>query len=270
MNFGLIGEKLSHSYSPVIHKNFFEKYGISGTYKLIELQKNELQNFCQEVKKGKLDGFNITIPYKTDIFSFVDEIDPKAKAIGAINTVKNQNGKLYAYNTDYYGYLYSVKKLGINLKDEKTIVLGNGGSAKAVIEVCKDLGAKEIYLVSRNPKKDAPEGVISVSYEQLESIGKAKLITNCTPVGMFPNIDGCPIKKELFLNYTYAIDLIYNPKETKFLEFANENGLKALNGLYMLLGQAVKAQEIWQNMDVSLETIDEFYEKLEKVVYGKF
>jgi len=163
-----------------------------------------------------------------------------------------------------------VQKLGIDLKEERAIILGNGGSAKAVIEVCKDLGAKEIYLVSRNPQKDTPEGVISISYEQLESLGKAKLITNCTPVGMFPNMDSCPIEKKLFSNYAYAIDLIYNPKETKFLEFSRLSGGKTLNGLYMLLGQALKAQELWQNMEISLKTIDEFYEKLETVVYGKF
>ena len=151
---------------------------------------------------------------------------------------------------------------------KKFIVLGNGGSAKAVIEVCKDLGAKEIYLVSRNPKKDVPEGVISISYNELENIGKAKLITNCTPVGMFPNVSDSPIEKSLFSNYTYAIDLIYNPKETKFLEFAAETGAKTLNGLYMLLGQALKAEEIWQDTEISLELIDELYEKLEKIVYG--
>ena len=268
MKLGLIGGKLSHSYSPKIHHLFFERYNISGEYSLFELHPEALSNFCTEVKNGKLKGFNVTIPYKEDIFPFLDSVDEKAKNIGAINTVKNVNGKLCGYNTDYFGYLYSLQKLGIDLRDEKVIVLGNGGSAKAVIEVCKDLGAKEIYLVSRNPKKDVPEGVISISYNELENIGKAKLITNCTPVGMFPNVSDSPIEKSLFLNYTYAIDLIYNPKETKFLEFAAETGAKTLNGLYMLLGQALKAEEIWQDTEISLELIDELYEKLEKIVYG--
>ena len=267
MNFGLIGGKLSHSYSPQIHKMFFDKFHIKGDYKLFELKEEDLEEFCLEAKKGEIQGFNITIPYKESIFSFVDFIDPKAEKIGAINTVKNLNGKLYAYNTDYYGYLYSVQKLGINLSGEKAIVLGNGGSAKAVIEVCKDLGAKEIYLVSRNPEKNVPEGVISIGYQELLFLGNAKLITNCTPVGMYPNIENCPIEKELFKNYDYAIDLIYNPKETRFLEYAREIGKSTLNGLYMLLGQALKAEEIWQNKEISSETIDSLYENLEKIVY---
>lgn len=268
MDFALIGEKLSHSYSPAIHKLFFEKYGISSSYGLIELQKMELENFCKDVKEGKLKGFNITIPYKQDIFTMVDEIDPKASAIGAINTVKNLNGKLFAFNTDYYGYLYSVEKLNINLEGKKAIVLGNGGSAKAVIEVLKDLGTKEIFLVSRNKNKDVPSGVISVSYDQLESIGKAELITNCTPLGMYPNIENSPIDKNLFSNYSYAIDLIYNPRETKFLEYARENGLVTLNGLYMLLGQALKAEEIWQDISISNTVLNEIYSDLEKILYG--
>ena len=268
MKFALIGEKLSHSYSPFIHNLFFEKNQINASYELIELKKDKLEEFCNEVKEGKLQGFNITIPYKQDIFSFVDEIDSKARSIGAINTVKNLNGKLFAYNTDYYGYLYSLKKIGIDIKGKKVIVLGNGGSAKAIIEVLKDLEAKEIYLVSRNKNKDVPESVISISYEELETVGKAELITNCTPVGMYPNEENCPINKELFKYYKYAVDLIYNPKETKFLKFAKENNLKVLNGLYMLLGQALKAEEIWQNLEISMNDVDEIYTELEKNLYG--
>ena len=268
MNFGLLGGKLSHSYSPQIHHLFFERFRISGNYDLYEIALENLENFCKEVKLGKLEGFNITIPYKENIFSFIDEVEEKAKKIGAINTVKNLNGKLIGYNTDYYGYLYSLQKLGVKLKGEKAIVLGNGGSAKAVIEVCKDLGAEEIYLVSRNPQKDAPEGVISISYDDLYKLGKAILITNCTPVGMYPNTSDSPIEKSLFSNYTYAIDLIYNPKETKFLEFAKDQGVQTLNGLYMLLGQALKAEELWNDTKISIELIDEIYEKLEEIVYG--
>lgn len=267
MNFGLIGGKLSHSYSPQIHKMFFDKFRINGDYKLYELKEEELEKFCLGAKKSEIQGFNITIPYKESIFPFMDVVDPKAEKIGAINTVKSVEGKLYAYNTDYYGYLYSLKKLGVDLEGQRAIVLGNGGSAKAVIEVCKDLGAKEIYLVSRNPNKNAPEGVIAISYEELKTLGKAKLITNCTPVGMYPNIDNSPIEKELFENYDFAIDLIYNPKETKFLEYAREMGKSTINGLYMLLGQALKAEELWQNKEISLETIDSLYENLEKIVY---
>lgn len=268
MDYALIGEKLSHSYSPNIHNSFFKKNNIDSNYGLIELKKEELSDFCEKVKKGSIKGFNITIPYKEDIFSMVDEIDPKAKTIGAINTVKNCNGKLYAYNTDYYGYLYSVQKLSVPVKNEKVIVLGNGGSAKAVIEVLKDLGAKEIFLVSRNPSKTSPEGITSVSYDKLESIGKASFITNCTPVGMYPNMDSCPIEKSLFKNYSYAIDLIYNPKETLFLQYAKEFGASTLNGLFMLLGQAIKAEELWQNMEISMETINELYKELQTALYG--
>lgn len=268
MNYALIGEKLSHSYSPFIHNNFFKKNNIDSDYQLVELKKDELINFCKEVRNGKFQGFNITIPYKEDIFELVDFVDSKAKVIGAVNTVWNQNGKLLAYNTDYYGYLYSVNKLKACVQDEKVIVLGNGGSAKAVIEVLKDLKAKEIYLVSRTKNKNVPDGVISIDYNELESLGEASLITNCTPVGMYPSIDNCPIKKTLFKNYKYAIDLIYNPKETLFLQYAKKTGASTLNGLYMLLGQAMKAEEIWQNKEISIDAINALYQELETTVYG--
>lgn len=268
MKFGLIGGKLGHSYSPKIHQLFFDRFSINASYDLFELTKENLSEFCQNVRNGSLEGFNITIPYKEDIFSLIDSVDPKAEKIGAINTIKNKHGELIGYNTDYYGYLYSVQKLGINLSGERVVILGNGGSAKAVIEVSKDLGAKEIFLVSRNPEKQAPTGVISISYEALNTLGQGTLITNCTPCGMYPKVDISPIKKELFSNYNYAIDLIYNPKETLFLNYAKTHGLKTLNGLYMLLGQAIKAEEIWQEKTYSLDVIDELYEKLEDIVYG--
>lgn len=270
MPLALIGEKLSHSYSPQIHKMVFNKLEIIDNYSLIELQKDELESFCNRVKNDELQGFNITIPYKKDIMEFLDEIDPKAKKIGAINTVKNVDGKLFGYNTDYYGYLYSVEKLGINLQGKKAIVLGNGGSAKAVIEVMRDLGAKDIYLVTRDKSKitEVSEDVILINYDELGGIGQAELITNCTPVGMYPNEGNSPIDKKSFELYSFAIDLIYNPRETQFIVDAKAHNVKTLNGLYMLLGQAIKAEELWQNMELNREFIDSIYPELEKIVYG--
>lgn len=268
MDYALIGEKLGHSYSPLIHRKFFEIENFNFGYNLLEIQKNELEEFVNKVKNGYLKGFNVTIPYKQDVMDFLDFIDEKASNIGAVNTVVNKNGKLYGYNTDYYGYLLTVLKLGAKVEGETCVILGNGGSAKAVIEALKDLKAKELYLVSRNLNKDVPLGVKSINYDELGQLNKGYLLTNCTPVGMFPNVGDSPVSKEIIGKFEFAIDLIYNPKMTKFLEEAKQLNLKFENGLYMLFAQAIRAEELWQEQSYDLDKLNIIFEELVSKVYG--
>lgn len=264
--FVLIGEKLGHSCSPKIHKLTMKNLDVDGDYSLLELQKNEIPNVIDNIRRGKLSGMNVTIPYKIEVMKYLDVITPEAKEIGAVNTVALEDGKLVGYNTDYWGFKYTLDKIKVDIKEQICVVLGGGGSARAVIKVLEDLGGIT-YLVSRSPEKlkDAFSNFKKlkvISYEELKKL-KGELIVNTTPVGMYPNVDTCVVEESVITNFSQAIDLIYNPRETLFLS-RSENGE---NGLYMLVGQAVKAQEIWWNK--TLVDFNDIYKTIETLVYKK-
>lgn len=230
MEYGVIGEKLGHSFSKEIHNQI-------GDYDYIikEIPKTDLTAFMQ-AKNFK--GINVTIPYKQDVIPFLDFIDDAAKEIGAVNTVVNKDGKLYGYNTDFIGLKRLILKQGLDLAGKKVLVLGTGGTSKTARTVAKSLNAGEIIAVSRS----AGEGV--VTYEQASELHKdAKVILNTTPAGMFPNIEGCPINLEPFTQLEGVIDVVYNPLRTKLIVEAQSKGLKAEGGLYMLVQQAIAAAE---------------------------
>jgi len=264
--FVLIGEKLGHSCSPEIHKLTMKNMSVEGDYSLLELQKDEIPGVIEDIRQGRLTGMNVTIPYKVEVIQYLDTITPEALEIGAVNTVAFQGGKLIGYNTDYWGFKYTLEKMKVDITEKNCVVLGGGGSARAVIKVLEDMGAV-IYLVSRSPEKlkddfSGFKNLNIISYDQLETL-KGELIVNTTPVGMFPNVDACVVSKEIIQNYSKTVDLIYNPRETLFLS-RSEDGE---NGLYMLVGQAVKAQEIWWNK--SLPDFDDIYKEIEGFVYNK-
>ena len=265
--FALIGEKLGHSFSPIIHTKVFEKLGIEGEYTLIEVEKDKLITVVEKLKKEELQGINITIPYKTDIMKYLDEISEEAKIIGAVNTVISKNGKLIGYNTDYYGFKMTIEKLDIEVKGRKNFVCGAGGSARAVIKCLEDMES-ETYLVSRNVEKaklnfSTFKNLKIVSYKDLENIKTKNLIVNCTPCGMSPNLDCSILKLGEGKQYKAGVDIIYNPKKTKFL-YEFELGA---NGLFMLVGQAIKAEEIWQEKKIDKKIIKEIYDEIKLEVY---
>jgi len=265
--YALIGGKLGHSYSPTIHEKVFKQLGIDGEYTLIELKKEELPIVIEKLRSGELLGINITIPYKTDIMEFLDEISQEAKSIGAVNTVISKNGKLIGYNTDYYGFKMTVEKLGIEIKEKKNFVCGAGGSARAVLKSLEDMGSKN-YLVTRDVKKakigfSTFKNLEVITYKELDNIDNKNIIVNCTPCGMYPNIESSVLEVGAGKNYNAGIDIIYNPKKTKFLsEF--ELGE---NGLFMLVGQAIKAEEIWQNKKINDNIIEKIYNEVSLEVY---
>ncbi len=237
MEYGLIGEKLGHSYSKVIHEKLADY-----EYNLIELDLNELDTFLRD---KRFKGVNVTIPYKTTVIPYLDSLDDSARKIGAVNTVVNKNGKLKGYNTDYYGFLYTLDHHKVEIKGEKIIVLGNGGAAKAVIAALEDLHAGEIIIVSRSL------GDNTISFEECyKNHTDGKVIINCTPVGMYPEIDVSPLKLENFNSCTHVIDLIYNPSQTKLLKEAKKKGIYAINGLEMLIAQAKVALEYFLNIKI--------------------
>lgn len=264
--FGLLGEKLSHSLSPEIHGAILNRIDKAGAYKLFEIERDKLEEFIGAIKLFKVKGFNVTIPYKQDIMKYLDFISDEAKRIGAVNSVVLKDNKLYGYNTDYFGFGATFERNNIKFKDKVVVILGTGGACKAAFTYILDNRVKELYLVSRNPEDvrlNIQDNRLKViDYNKLKEI-KGNIIINSTPVGMYPNNDKCPIDKEIINNYDIVMDLIYNPLETKLLEYGREKEKVSLDGLYMLVAQAVKAQEIFQGMDIDNKIIDNIYKSLQ-------
>ncbi|AYD40448.1 shikimate dehydrogenase [Clostridium fermenticellae] len=260
--YGLVGEKLGHSFSPYIHSLILEKLNLNGNYNLFEIEKENLESAVIGLKFLGCRGANVTIPYKIDIIKYLDNISGEAKSIGAVNTIDFKDGKLTGYNTDYYGFGLMLKKNKVELYNKRAIVLGTGGVSKAVYHYFVDNGIADIVFVSRdlnNIKKDKDINIIE--YKELRNINCADVIVNCTPCGMYPKIDESPVDKNIIARFGTAVDLIYNPIETRFLKCAGELGIKGINGLYMLVAQAVVSEEIWNDITIDAEVIDDIYEK---------
>ena len=244
--YALIGEKLGHSHSPLVHSEIFKDFNLDYKYEKIECSIDELEGVIDNLKKGIYHGYNVTIPYKKEVMKYLDEISPEAKAIGAVNTVALKNGKAIGYNSDYYGFRDEVLHYNIDVKGKNCFILGTGGASLAVHKALIDLGGNVLY-VSRNPKND-----LTISYDELNKVKDIFLIVNTTPVGMSPNIGVSPIDKSLAQRSKYVMDVIFNPRQTQLLLDANS----FMDGFYMLVAQAVKSEEIWQDRkyegDVSL------------------
>ena len=259
--YGLIGEKLPHSLSPKIHNTLFKALDIEGAYKLFEVEKEDLGKAIDSLKILKIKGVNVTIPYKQDVMKYLDFISEEAKKIGAVNTIYLNDGKLYGYNTDYFGFGTIIKNNNIKVKDSIAMVLGNGGAAKAVITYLLDEGIKKIYLVSRKSKDNSgydDDRIECKSYEEIVHI-KGDILINSTPLGMYPHIDETPVHEDIISNFNALIDIIYNPKETKFLKIGKALNKKVCGGIEMLVGQAIKAEEIWQGVPLDNEVTQELY-----------
>jgi len=239
--FGLLGRNISYSFSKGHFTTKFEKEKYQGyTYENFDIQ--EITVFPEIIKNTEhLKGLNVTIPYKEEVIPFLDKLSKKAKKIGAVNTIKiTKKGKLKGYNTDYFGFLKSLKPL-LKAHHKKALILGTGGASKGVAFALEELGI-EYKFVSRK----ASENAIDYSQINAETFQEYQIIINSTPIGTSPNIEACPdIPYELFTDQHIAYDLIYNPAETQFLKNAAARGAQVKNGLDMLIFQAEKAWEIW-------------------------
>lgn len=265
--YGLLGEKLGHSMSPQIHALIFKELKMDAYYHLFEVTKEELKNAVYGLKALGAKGVNVTIPYKVPVMDFLDHISREAKEIGSVNTIVFTDNKTMGYNTDYYGFGRMLDRNDIDVANKKAVVLGSGGSAKAVLQYLMDNGIKSIGLASRDISKlkdiDYYKKFTLMSYNELKLLKDYDIIINCTPSGMYPKMDVSPVDKAVLSNFSSAVDLIYNPKQTLFLKYAKETGLKAVNGLYMLVAQAAAAEELWNNTYISREIVDYIYDSLE-------
>lgn len=244
-NFGLIGYPLSHSFSKKYFAEKFEKEGITDCfYDAFPIP--NVQDFLKLFKeKSNLVGLNVTIPYKEQVISFLNELDESAAAVGAVNTIKNQNGKLIGFNTDVYGFEQSILpiiyKKYAETKGLKALVLGTGGASKAVVYILKKHSIEPV-LVSRTPSEN------QFTYADLsqEIIEHHQIIVNTTPLGTAPNIKDCPnIPYQYLSNKHLLYDLVYNPEVTTFLQKGLAQKATIKNGFEMLEFQAEKAWEIW-------------------------
>lgn len=264
--FGLLGEKLTHSLSPEIHNAVLKSLGVKATYSLFEVEKQNVPNVINSIKTLGITGINVTIPYKETIMEYLDFISEEAKNINAVNTVFIKDGKSYGFNTDYYGFGKMLERSQVSVEGKKVVVLGSGGASKAVIQYLKDNKAEQVFVVSRDKAKVAGifTGVTLIDYEELKSL-KGDIIINTTPVGMYPNIDAMPVGEDVLENFNTAADIVYNPLKTKFLATAESLGLKIVTGLFMLVEQAIKSEEIWHNTVIDEKIGKEIHNELCKL-----
>lgn len=251
MEYGLIGEHLGHSYSKLIQEKLLDNY----TYEIQEVSKEDLDSF---MKKREFKAINVTIPYKQAVIPYLEEMDQAARKIGAVNTIVNRNGKLYGYNTDYYGFRYMVETHGISLKGKKVLVLGNGGASRAIQAVVHDLGACEMIITDLILK----DNVISIE-EAYKNHTDVNIIINTTPMGMYPKVHGIAVDLSKFKKCEAVFDCIYNPQDTEFTLQAKERGIKvAVTGLEMLVGQAKRALEFFKDNEIEDKQIDRIYREI--------
>ena len=249
MRYGLIGCPLGHSFSKEIHESL-KRY----PYELKELQPDEVETFLHQ---KDFSGINVTIPYKQTVIPYLDQISDRAKAIGAVNTIVNRDGRLYGDNTDFDGMRLALTKAGILLRGKKVLILGTGGTSRTALAVARSLGAKEVFRVSRSGKDGA------LTYEQVYTRHTdAGVIINTTPCGMYPNEDAIPIDLGRFQDLTGVFDAVYRPLRTKLVENARKAGIPADTGLYMLVAQALRAAELFTGEAFPSSAIEEVYTKV--------
>ena len=249
MRYGLLGEHLGHSFSKEIH-------GLLGdySYDLIEVLQEGLDDF---LRAKDFAGLIVTIPYKERVIPYLDFIDGAAKEIGAVNTIVNRGGKLYGYNTDFYGLEMLFAHAKIDPEGKTVAILGTGGTSKTAFAVMKQLSAGEIFKVSRSGSDGA------MTYEELYSVAdKVDIIINTTPAGMYPDIDGCAVDLSKFKNLSGVIDAVYNPLRTSLIIEAKKRNIRAEGGLYMLVAQAARAAELFFGERIGPIKIEKVYRRI--------
>lgn len=249
MKYGLIAERVGHSFSAEIHNKLF-----GYEYELKAIPKDEIDAF---MRNKDFSAINVTIPYKQTVIPYLDYIDETASQIGAVNTIVNREGSLYGYNTDLPGLIALIRKNGIEIENKKVLVLGSGGTSKTAYFAAKQLNCSSVCRVSRSGNEDC------ITYETAVSEhSDAEIIINTTPCGMYPEIGVSPIDINAFPKLCGVVDVIYNPLRSKLVCDATAKGIKAVGGLYMLVAQAAFAAEKFVDKSVPENRIDEIYKDI--------
>ncbi len=261
--FALLGEPLGHSMSPALHKAIYRQLEIDdASYRTVELPQERLKSFFTGFRVGGFDGVNVTTPHKSSVIDLLDEVDSKAQLLNAVNCVNRIGNKLIGYNTDLLGFAYSLQQNNVDIEGNKFAILGAGGSAQAVGAVLAEGEASKISIVNRTPERAeelkttilSVNGEIDVEIVSAEDLANSSsdldCVINTTSLGMNPNVKDSPLPSDFFTENTLAFDLIYTPLETKFLREAKAQGASVVNGVQMLVAQAVYSVEIWMGGNI--------------------
>ena len=288
---GIIGNPVRHTLSPLIHNSFAKMFGINLVYVPFEVKEGAVKAAIKGATALNIRGMNVTVPYKSDVIPFLEDIDPLAEGIGAVNTlVRTKKGGFKGYNTDMSGLEHAMKDEGIDLTDDTVVILGAGGVARPVAYLCASIGASKIYILNRTFEKaqnvaDEVLGaledtgfdgdIVPMPLDDYKEILKTEdkfFAVQCTSVGLFPDVNSAVIEDEEFYKHVHsALDVVYKPLETKFMKLAKAAGAKTFSGLKMLLYQGIDAFELWnkdENIKISKEQADIVYKSLQMDVLG--
>ena len=268
----IIGDPVDHSLSPAIHNAAFSSLGLNCSYIAFRVQEGQLKNSLDSLRAINIGGFNVTMPHKVRVLEYVDQYDKTVELVGAANTVKNEDGKFCAYNTDVLGFIKPLRQRGIDFSGFEVTILGAGGAARAVaVALAGERGIANINIVNRNTDRSKELGSMLeklglkaaiVSSENIQNIAsKSNLIINTTPLGM--KDEQSLIKSSSIRKDAIVYDIVYKPINTNLLESARTAGAKVVYGYEMLLEQAIASFKIWFQRDPPIEP-------MKKVLFGKF
>lgn len=252
--FAVLGQSLPHTWSPYIHNSLFDAAGLDAVYLPVTVPPERLGSVT-DVFRSCFSGFNVTIPYKEKILPFLDDVDEAARVCGAVNTVEIRNGRMIGHITDGLGMLRAIEERGVETHQADVLILGGGGAARVAGYAFLSRGGRVTFAVRDTQKGDTlahalaqtqQDGLRRLSVRPLADCAEAHdILINCTPVGMYPHVDACPVSADAIARCRAVFDAVYNPRETRLLALARQNGLPAIEGLGMLFYQAVEAQKFW-------------------------
>ena len=252
--FAVLGQSLPHTWSPYIHNSLFDAAGLDAVYLPVTVPP-ECLGSVTDVFRSCFSGFNVTIPYKEKILPFLDDVDEAARVCGAVNTVEIRNGRMIGHITDGLGMLRAIEERGVETHQADVLILGGGGAARVAGYAFLSRGGRVTFAVRDAQKGNAlvhalaqtqQDGLRRLSVRPLADCAEAHdILINCTPVGMYPHVDACPVSADAIARCRAVFDAVYNPRETRLLALARQNGLPAIEGLGMLFYQAVEAQKFW-------------------------
>ncbi|MFT8350821.1 shikimate dehydrogenase [Clostridium saccharoperbutylacetonicum] len=276
----LIGSPVDHSGSPAMYNYSFQKLGIDSAYVAFDISEEKVSDAIAAFKTLNIRGANVTMPCKSEVVKYMDELSPAARIIGAVNTIINESGKLTGHITDGVGFVRNLKEHGVDIKGKIITVLGAGGAATAIVVQCALDGAKEINIFNikdafyqkaektiENIKKEVPECVVNLcdledTQKLNEQIAASDILVNATRVGMHPNEEESPIKDtNVFTKELVVADVVYNPRKTKILEDAEAVGCTIVHGIGMLLWQGAEAFKLYTGLEMPADEVNELYFK---------
>lgn len=266
MNFYLLfGHPVGHSFSPQLHKIIYEEANINASYRARQLEENQLKDAIAAMKVLDIGGANVTIPYKKQFFLYIDELSELATRLNAVNTLKLSDGQIKGYNTDYDGVGFSFEVNGWDIKDKTVYILGSGGASITAAHYIQDNHAASVTIVTRNKNQPHDDPFNRIDYDDLANT-KGDILINGTPIGMHPNVDASPVSPDVVQNFDYLFDMTYNPAITKFLSYGNDQNKQTINGLDMLIGQAIKSVEIWEEIIINDDAIKRIRTRVKEVL----